>query len=78
MPWILLLFAAESSHSGATMFKPRFSRRERNCFMVVQAPRGALYPVLPLRALVVFPHVLMPMFFHDGSRAAETSVKAKG
>jgi len=46
--------------------------------MVVQAPRGALYPVLPLRALVVFPHVLMPMFFHDGSRAAETSVKAKG
>jgi len=30
--------------------------------MVVQAPRGALYPVLPLRDIVVFPHMIVPLF----------------
>jgi ATP-dependent Lon protease len=30
--------------------------------MVVQAPAGALYPVLPLRDIVVFPHMIVPLF----------------
>lgn len=30
--------------------------------MVVQAPSGALYPVLPLRDIVVFPHMVVPLF----------------
>jgi len=30
--------------------------------MVVQAPGGALYPVLPLRDIVVFPHMIVPLF----------------
>lgn len=30
--------------------------------MVAQAPGGALYPVLPLRDIVVFPHMIVPLF----------------
>ena len=30
--------------------------------MVVEAPAGALYPVLPLRDIVVFPHMIVPLF----------------
>jgi ATP-dependent Lon protease len=30
--------------------------------MVVQAEGGALYPVLPLRDIVVFPHMIVPLF----------------
>ncbi|MDD5585583.1 MAG: endopeptidase La [Alphaproteobacteria bacterium] len=30
--------------------------------MVVQSPEGALYPVLPLRDIVVFPHMIVPLF----------------
>ncbi len=30
--------------------------------MVVQSPAGALYPVLPLRDIVVFPHMIVPLF----------------
>ncbi len=30
--------------------------------MVVQASNGALYPVLPLRDIVVFPHKIVPLF----------------
>jgi len=30
--------------------------------MVVQASNGALYPVLPLRDIVVFPHMIVPLF----------------
>jgi ATP-dependent Lon protease len=30
--------------------------------MVVQSPGGALYPVLPLRDIVVFPHMIVPLF----------------
>src|SRR5215469_2275753 len=27
-----------------------------------ELPRGALYPVLPLRDIVVFPHMIVPLF----------------
>ncbi|MBM3347795.1 MAG: endopeptidase La, partial [Betaproteobacteria bacterium] len=27
-----------------------------------ETPRGALYPVLPLRDIVVFPHMIVPLF----------------
>ncbi len=30
--------------------------------MVVPGPNGALYPVLPLRDIVVFPHMVVPLF----------------
>ena len=30
--------------------------------MVVASPAGALYPVLPLRDIVVFPHMIVPLF----------------
>ncbi len=30
--------------------------------MVVGSPSGALYPVLPLRDIVVFPHMIVPLF----------------
>ena len=30
--------------------------------MVLQATGGALYPVLPLRDIVVFPHMIVPLF----------------
>lgn len=30
--------------------------------MVVPAPGGALYPILPLRDIVVFPHMIVPLF----------------
>jgi ATP-dependent Lon protease len=30
--------------------------------MVLSAPGGALYPVLPLRDIVVFPHMIVPLF----------------
>ncbi|HBM90623.1 MAG TPA: endopeptidase La [Rhodospirillaceae bacterium] len=30
--------------------------------MVVSAPAGALYPILPLRDIVVFPHMIVPLF----------------
>jgi len=30
--------------------------------MVVSSPSGALYPVLPLRDIVVFPHMVVPLF----------------
>ncbi len=30
--------------------------------MVVSSPAGALYPVLPLRDIVVFPHMIVPLF----------------
>ncbi len=39
--------------------------------MVVQPPQGALYPVLPLRDIVVFPHMIVPLFV-----GREKSVKA--
>src|SRR5262249_32779786 len=29
---------------------------------MVDAPRGTLYPVLPLRDIVVFPHMIVPLF----------------
>ena len=30
--------------------------------MTTQAPGGALYSVLPLRDIVVFPHMIVPLF----------------
>lgn len=30
--------------------------------MVVDSPAGALYPILPLRDIVVFPHMIVPLF----------------
>ena len=30
--------------------------------MALQSPGGALYPVLPLRDIVVFPHMIVPLF----------------
>ncbi len=39
--------------------------------MVAQSPNGALYPVLPLRDIVVFPHMIVPLFV-----GREKSVKA--
>jgi ATP-dependent Lon protease len=30
--------------------------------MVLQSPGGAMYPVLPLRDIVVFPHMVVPLF----------------
>lgn len=30
--------------------------------MVVSAPAGGLYPILPLRDIVVFPHMIVPLF----------------
>jgi ATP-dependent Lon protease len=30
--------------------------------MALQSPAGALYPVLPLRDIVVFPHMIVPLF----------------
>ncbi len=30
--------------------------------MVIPAPGGALYPILPLRDIVVFPHMIVPLF----------------
>lgn len=39
--------------------------------MVAQPPGGALYPVLPLRDIVVFPHMIVPLFV-----GREKSVKA--
>src|ERR1700733_8969988 len=30
--------------------------------MVIPAPGGALYPILPLRDIVVFPHMVVPLF----------------
>ena len=30
--------------------------------MALQSPSGALYPVLPLRDIVVFPHMIVPLF----------------
>ena len=29
---------------------------------MLEAARGALYPVLPLRDIVVFPHMIVPLF----------------
>src|ERR1700756_5938956 len=29
---------------------------------MLEAARGALYPVLPLRHIVVFPHMIVPLF----------------
>ncbi len=29
---------------------------------MLEAPRGALYPILPLRDIVVFPHMIVPLF----------------
>ena len=39
--------------------------------MTIQTPAGALYPVLPLRDIVVFPHMIVPLFV-----GREKSVKA--
>src|SRR5574338_623873 len=30
--------------------------------MLESSPRGTLYPVLPLRDIVVFPHMIVPLF----------------
>ena len=30
--------------------------------MAIPAPGGALYPILPLRDIVVFPHMIVPLF----------------
>jgi len=38
---------------------------------MLETPRGALYPVLPLRDIVVFPHMIVPLFV-----GREKSVKA--
>src|SRR3954467_9225167 len=38
-----------------------------------EIPRGALYPVLPLRDIVVFPHMFVPLFV-----GRENSVRALG
>ena len=38
---------------------------------MADTPRGTLYPVLPLRDIVVFPHMIVPLF---GGR--EKSVRA--
>jgi ATP-dependent Lon protease len=38
---------------------------------MLEIPRGALYPVLPLRDIVVFPHMIVPLFV-----GREKSVKA--
>lgn len=45
--------------------------------MVLSAPGGALYPVLPLRDIVVFPHMIVPLFVgRDKSvRALEDAMK---
>jgi len=29
---------------------------------MTETPRGTLYPVLPLRDIVVFPHMIVPLF----------------
>ena len=29
---------------------------------MLEAPRGSLYPILPLRDIVVFPHMIVPLF----------------
>ena len=29
---------------------------------MTDTPRGTLYPVLPLRDIVVFPHMIVPLF----------------
>ncbi len=39
--------------------------------MVLAAPNGALFPVLPLRDIVVFPHMIVPLFV-----AREKSIRA--
>src|SRR3954465_690879 len=31
-----------------------------------EIPRGALYPVLPLRDIVIFPHMVVPLFVGRG------------
>ena len=36
-----------------------FTREAQHMFEI---PRGALYPVLPLRDIVVFPHMIVPLF----------------
>src|SRR5512134_2516971 len=38
---------------------------------MLEAPRGSLYPILPLRDIVVFPHMIVPLFV-----GREKSVKA--
>ena len=37
----------------------RSGEKEASCSKL---PRGALYPVLPLRDIVVFPHMIVPLF----------------
>src|SRR6202000_1581429 len=38
------------------------SRAKGTYSMALQSPGGALYPVLPLRDIVVFPHMIVPLF----------------
>src|SRR6187397_778527 len=42
-----------------------------------EIPRGALYPVLPLRDIVVFPHMIVPLFVgrEKSVRALEAVMK---
>src|SRR5665213_4488582 len=35
---------------------------ERNRSRMIDLPRGNLHPVLPLRDIVVFPHMIVPLF----------------
>ena len=46
--------------------------------MVLQATGGALYPVLPLRDIVVFPHMIVPLFVgrEKSIRALEEVMKS--
>src|SRR5262252_3851527 len=44
---------------------------------MLEAARGALYPVLPLRDIVVFPHMIVPLFVgrEKSCRALEDVMK---
>ena len=39
---------------------------------MLETARAALYPVLPLRDIVVFPHMIVPLFVAQRARAGVT------
>src|SRR5271170_5929892 len=46
-----------------TAVSPRVGKRPQpRRGIMFEIPRGALYPVLPLRDIVVFPHMIVPLF----------------